>query len=51
MQNNPGMSKSGFNRRRKAGFNYGVADSERKAEAVRCCISVIPAASHTYSLF
>lgn len=48
MQNKPGMTQSGFNRRQKAGFNYRVADSEMKAGAVRCCISMVPAASCSY---
>lgn len=43
--------QSGFNRRRKAGFNYKVEDSEMKAGAVRCCISTVPAASHSYQPF
>lgn len=46
MQNNPGMTQYGFNRRQRVGFNYRVADLEMKA--LRNCISMVLAASHSY---
>lgn len=48
MQNNPGMTRCGFNSRHVVGFNYRVADLEMQAGAVRKCISMVLAAPHSY---
>lgn len=42
------MTQCGFNRRQRVGFNYRLADLEMKAGAVRCCISMVLAARHSY---